>query len=299
MSETTTCSAKKCPLPAEEHADLCVLHIPRDGKNRQELKEALAKIDEAGIIRIRDLYLVDADLTGINLYLKNLQYSDLTGASLQNARLRKVGFDFSKLDEVNFESAILEKCDLRRATSARDIKWFEVILDGVQIPSFSHVGLHTVYEDGEDADLTRAQFVFRQFKEGYKNQGDHDASGLFYEREMDMNRRSGGLLERAWLTLLWVLCGYGEKPMRSVAAFFVTIFGFAVGFYFCDLRGPEGPIRYDYFKSLYFSVVTFTSLGYGDVTPRGFARFLAGSEALLGVFLISLFVFVFCRRMVR
>ncbi len=299
MTDAQTCGAKDCPLAAEAHADLCILHNPRDGKEHEALIDAFRKIDEAGIIRIRDLYLVDADLSGINLNLKNLQYSDLTGASLQNARLNKVGFDFSNLDEVNFESAILEKCDLRRATSARDIKWFEVILDSVQIPTFSHVGLHSVYEDGEESDLNKAQFVFRQFKEGYKNQGDHDASGLFYEREMDMKRRTGKPFERAWLTLLWAVCGYGEKPMRSVAAFFVTIFGFACGFYFCDLRGPEGPIQYDYLKSLYFSVVTFTSLGYGDVTPRGFARFLAGSEALLGVFLISLFVFVFCRRMVR
>lgn len=299
MTQPTTCHAPDCPLPSEAGADLCILHNPRDGKECGPLLAAFQTLDEAGIIRIRDLYLVDADLSGINLHLKNLQYSDLTGASLQNARLNKVGFDFSKLDGINFESAILEKCDLRRATSARDIKWFEVILDGVQIPNFSHVGLHTTYEDGENEDLIRAQFVFRQFKEGYKNQGDHDASGLFYEREMDMKRRNGAPFERLWLTMLWAVCGYGEKPLRSVGAFFLTIFGFAFGFYFCDLRGPEGPIRYDYLKSLYFSVVTFTSLGYGDVTPRGFARFLAGSEALLGVFLISLFVFVFCRRMVR
>jgi len=299
MTEHFQCSAEDCPLRAEEDADLCVLHVQRDGKQREELVQAFRAIDEAGIIRVHALYLVNADLSGINLHLKNLQYSNLTGASLQNARLNKVGFDFSKLDGVNFESAILEKCDLRKATSARDIRWFEVILDGVQIPNFSHVGLHTIYEDGEFRDLARAQFVFRQFKEGYKSQGDHDASGLFYEREMDMKRRTGKLFERAWLTMLWVLCGYGEKPMRSVAAFFVTIFSFAGGYYFCDLRGPDGPIVQDFFKSLYFSVVTFTSLGYGDVTPRGFARFLAGSEALLGVFLISLFVFVFCRRMVR
>lgn len=299
MNEHPNCTAPDCPLLAEENADLCVLHNPRRGKERGPLLAAFKQLQELGVIRIRDLYLVDADMSGINLHLKNLQYSDLTGASLQNARLNKVGFDFSKLDEVNFESAILEKCDLRRATSARNIKWFEVILDSVQIPSFSHVGLHSAYDDGEDADPVRAQFVFRQFKEGYKNQGDHDASGLFYEREMDMKRKTGSLVERSWLTLLWALCGYGEKPLRSVAAFFVTIFAFGGGFYFCDLRGPDGPIRYDYLKSLYFSVVTFTSLGYGDVTPRGFARFLAGSEALLGVFLISLFVFVFCRRMVR
>lgn len=294
-----TCAAPDCVLKAEENADLCVLHSPRTGKERAPLIEAFRQLDEAGVIRVRDLYLVDADLSGINLHLKNLQYSDLTGASLHNARLNKVGFDFSTLDQVNFEGAILEKCDLRRATSARDVRWFEVIFDGVQIPSFSHVGLHCVYEDGPFKDLTRAQFVFRLFKEGFKNKGDHDASGLYYEREMDMKRHTGDPMERAWMTLLWAVCGYGEKPLRSVGIFFLVIFGFGFAYMPCDLRGPDGPIEYDFFQSLYFSVVTFTSLGYGEITPRGFARLLAGTEALLGVFIISLFVFVFCRRMVR
>ena len=50
---------------------------------------------------------------------------------------------------------------------------------------------------------------------------------------------------------------------------------------------------------IYFSVVNFTSLGYGDISPVGFSRFLAAGEALIGVFMISLFVVVFCRRMMN
>ena len=37
----------------------------------------------------------------------------------------------------------------------------------------------------------------------------------------------------------------------------------------------------------------------GDMPPDGLARLLASTEAILGIFTISLFIFVFCRRVVR
>lgn len=43
-------------------------------------------------------------------------------------------------------------------------------------------------------------------------------------------------------------------------------------------------------EGLYFSVVTITSLGYGDLQPRGFSRILAGIEVVLGLTLIGLMI---------
>jgi voltage-gated potassium channel Kch len=49
-------------------------------------------------------------------------------------------------------------------------------------------------------------------------------------------------------------------------------------------------------KSLYFSTVTFATLGFGDIQPfTGFARAIAGIEALLGQLLMALLVFVLTR----
>jgi len=41
------------------------------------------------------------------------------------------------------------------------------------------------------------------------------------------------------------------------------------------------------FDAVYFSAVTFTTVGYGDVAPVGSLRFLAGTEALTGFVLIA------------
>ena len=73
----------------------------------------------------------------------------------------------------------------------------------------------------------------------------------------------------------------------------------AVAYTLLELQSSTGRVHGDFLDALYFSVVTFTSLGYGDIRPVGGARLLAGIESLLGVFAISLFVFVFCRRMIR
>lgn len=46
-----------------------------------------------------------------------------------------------------------------------------------------------------------------------------------------------------------------------------------------------------FISSLYFSVITITTLGYGDITPIGFiSQILAASESILGITLIGLFL---------
>lgn len=49
---------------------------------------------------------------------------------------------------------------------------------------------------------------------------------------------------------------------------------------------------YKYYDSLYFSIVTFTTLGYGDLTPHTDIRFFAGIEALLGYIMLGLLITV-------
>lgn len=54
-----------------------------------------------------------------------------------------------------------------------------------------------------------------------------------------------------------------------------------------------------FLKTLYFSVVTFTTLGYGDLVPVGPSRVIAAIEAFTGSFTLALFVVVFVKKMTR
>ena len=85
--------------------------------------------------------------------------------------------------------------------------------------------------------------------------------------------------------------------MRTLISFLFIIFSYA-GIYYMDNETTKEGEPLEFLEALYFSVVTFTSLGYGDISPLGISRFFAASEALLGVFMISLFVVVFTRKMI-
>ncbi|MDN6869875.1 potassium channel family protein, partial [Aeromonas caviae] len=65
---------------------------------------------------------------------------------------------------------------------------------------------------------------------------------------------------------------------------------------------PDAPLEQNaifLMECLYYSVVTFTTLGYGDFTPVGLSRIFAAFEAFTGSFTLALFVVVFVKKMTR
>ncbi len=54
-----------------------------------------------------------------------------------------------------------------------------------------------------------------------------------------------------------------------------------------------------FFDALYFSIVTFTTLGYGDYHAVGSMRYLAAAEAFVGAALMALFTVIVARNIIR
>lgn len=75
------------------------------------------------------------------------------------------------------------------------------------------------------------------------------------------------------------------------AAHALEIWLFAAGIYIAkndlllgDLEGAFNETSADY---LYISVVTYASVGYGDIRPTGFIRTMCGFEALTGILMMA------------
>jgi len=90
----------------------------------------------------------------------------------------------------------------------------------------------------------------------------------------------------------WALWGFGERPVRTIGWMFAVIAIWMFIYFISIQKGISGNLS----ASLYYSIVTFTTLGYGDIVPNNELRLIAASEALLGALLIALLVAGFANR---
>ncbi|WP_170571423.1 potassium channel family protein [Ruegeria atlantica] len=76
----------------------------------------------------------------------------------------------------------------------------------------------------------------------------------------------------------------GISFIQVVPFLFAAVYG-SFGYYDLCVVGAKGPS-----DVLYFSYVTFTTVGFGDLHPAGLCRGLAVAEAITGYILLGLFV---------
>ena len=75
------------------------------------------------------------------------------------------------------------------------------------------------------------------------------------------------------------------------SAHVIEVWIFALSYWLLDahptLGALEGPFQEGALDFVYFSVTCFTTLGFGDIVPVGPIRILAGTEALVGLGMIT------------
>ena len=155
--------------------------------------------------------------------------------------------------------------------------------------------IHTGWNDNSMAEST-----YRKLRLKYAKQGEPEISGCFFYKEKVVQRRQQKPFKRITDFLLKeFLFGYGEKPKRVILNGFIIIFLFSFIYFFAGIWNINHVKVNDFLSSLYFSIVTFTTLGYGDFHPKGYIRFFASFEALIGAVLIALFIVTLTRKYIR
>lgn len=284
--------------------------------------------------------LTESDLTGAGIIKTDLKNSDLRGADLTNANLNMSDLTDVRLSNSNLTNAKLERATLIGVNlfdaDLTGLQPYGARLTGVQINDRTKFdtnreeystareellfgsqvtcGYHRKLRENADLDLERQKELlaksadtYRQFEELARNNTLPSLQSSMFVRRQDMQRSRHKIrddhLEWAFAGISRALFKYGESLGRIFTWAIGLIVVYAVIYDLFDLIvDSDGKFVHSFVDALYFSTLTFTTLGLGDFQPNPvsqLARLLVTSQAALGAILIAIFVFVLGRRAAR
>lgn len=245
--------------------------------------------------------LFGADLTGAELLGANLDGANFSDAELQNAGFGKTSAVNAQFFGANATNATFTGADLThadfRAARLEHVRMKETVLrsasfDGAKMRGADLSDSPVDHASFRDTDLTDTRL---RSVHGYQSADwigadlrnvDFTGAWLLRRHALDENylhefRNQSDRHE--WLYKLWWVtsdCGRSLFRWTAWTVFIALVYALAYTQVDIDWGGAETS-----FSPVYYSVVTFTTLGYGDVLPGSItAQIIAVSEVILGYF---------------
>ena len=223
--------------------------------------------------------LMSAHLEGAMVWNAHLEGADLTSAHLEGADLTATGLQGADLTRAHLEGAELYDVDLRGADFSMSV------VDGATLISACEID--------EATDFTSVGLDTARMEPGLKQLLGYNIRRSRWR----MWYRSGGRLTRLLkrpVRWFWWMSDYGRSTARVVGVFFGLAATFAAMYWLwpglLEVRGGE--LR-GLLHAVYFSVVTMTTLGFGDIhanpgSPPG--QILLMVQVILGYMLLGALV---------
>ena len=96
----------------------------------------------------------------------------------------------------------------------------------------------------------------------------------------------------------WLLAGFGYRPLWVIGQAVLVVVAYAAIYWGAEgLTLADGRPASSFDEALYFSGITFATVGYGDILPAPHMRIVALSEGAIGIFTLSFFVVVLANRL--
>lgn len=275
---------------------------------------------------LRKATLFKASLSGASFHQAQLEGteftgSDMTGASFEGASAKDAGFGMATaIDTTFFEAdlrnATLSKSDFTGAdlrcaklsqVRARECDFSHATLDRSVLCAIDLEEANVAHASFDDVDLRGARlrrlYGFETAHWIGVDLRDIDFSGAYLVRRciMDQNYIEEFKNRSRWSRLVhfvwWLTSDCGRSLFRW------GVFTAAIALIFAGLYSRATLDYGDYETSLsplYYSVVTLTTLGYGDVLPASkAAQILAMCQVVVGYVLLGGLLSIFANKMAR
>jgi hypothetical protein len=320
---------------AEFHgADLRRVNILDGHLRRAQFPESDVRRAKLKGVDLRETEFQESNLTRADVEDVVAQDAQFYAANFQQILLTRTDLRSASLAHVHLDQAIFSDMRIDSTTDFGDSpdEWgpacvYELHPEATEPP-------------GNRDPLQAAEWVYRRLQKLYEENALSEEARGFHVRKEEARRKyhkkratnsenseeiRKSEAERCVLTLNWFLTRHGESLGQILKVSVGVILLSALLYPLGGFSSSENDVAYQYslspwlqadslsesgsaliqtaetfLQGLYFSVITFTTIGYGDLYPTGwFSKVLVGVESLAGAILIALFIFVLGRRVAR
>jgi len=264
---------------------------------------------------------------------KNITYfynSDFENCTFDKANLKRAVFQGNNIKGMHFVLSNLKKCifdsDEIEAIyfSDCDLKSFAIINSAIKKLEFDDEFLTKLNENTffdkimmpnkSEKDYTNIYKIYKNIASQFESNRLLSISGEYhYLYKCSENKVLGGF-SKLKSKIFWMICGYGERPTYALITSFEIVLVFAIIYLFTGISVGGRFINYnlplffilekkvvlvDFLEALYFSLVTFTTVGYGDIIPIGTSIILSSVEMILGVTMVGIWTATLARKITR
>jgi hypothetical protein len=291
----------------------CVIHgnLVIGARGHQMEKIELDHVIVTGQILVHSLNCPDIIMSNVNTRYLTLAKSEIGRIILTSSNVGHLTVEFSGLDELvctlntfafytYYENQVrsvvfdFEQIDSRHLLA--DDKMRKKIIDTLSLFTFIDNRPPYFAKTNFDGNLLLKTFDFLQH---YSKIGSSKTSASHYKYAATVH-----LQENAFMRLCIIAVGGFIFPKRLALVGLILILLYAL-FYSSPLASfmltipTNVPVQgLSFADAFYFSGVTFTTLGFGDIVPVGPTRLVAVAEGLTGIVTTSAFIISFVRKYV-
>ncbi len=255
---------------------------------------------------------IGSDLSGCSLVGARFTACDFVGADLSRANLTRAAFTNSSFSYADLHDACLLEAHFRETDFMGTMLWnvnlWNADISGarhIRKKNFSHPSRAANFQKASlsEANALVALEAYRNIKHYFHQKGLYEDASWAAYRELTMERKHFfATKDPRYLPslLMDLLSGYTEKPQRAILSSLGMVLLFGLIYYLVGALQPAGNpgVAVGVWDNIYFSFVTFTTVGFGDFIPKPslWIKILVCTEAFSGPFMAGLYVFTLTRR---
>lgn len=208
-------------------------------------------------------------------------------------------------DEVSFWNACFRNNTRFEKTRFNEVIFIDTSFSNVSLTNTDFERMRVDWSSLKNTLAYNGEAYIKLIKNFKEMEQFEDADNAYYQyRRVSQRNNNIGF---SWLgdVITWITCGYGVRPFNSILFGGLLIFLFSIIYYYGDgisrlkEKEDDDAQKVSMWDALYFSMVTFTTIGYGDWYPKNrFYKYVV-IEGLVGWLTLALFLVTLANVMIR